>query len=635
MALFKLNPKHKILCFALYGIFAAFLFAGCQNDVYDPNQKGEAETPNSFDFATTSSIQLNVKYYVPQGYKVLFEVYLENPFITNEDGQIVKRTDIEPVIKRMTDGNGVYSSKETITADHGKEAFIYTSYVGVPGFFKTTLVDNIINADIKPGVSATTRQTRVATSVPNGFHTLGTWTTNGRPNFLDSEGQLELSAEMLNTINKTLPEGGTCPAKFRQSTDFVLNDPEERKAEVSVRFIGGKSGAASMFGYYCYKDGASIEEIQKAKKIVILPNTITSQYNKPIALQGGESVKLHYFDENGIDKGTVFPNGTKLGWFLLNDAFVKSGTGFGAFYSTIGLSSRTHTAAFRINNFVVLAFEDWNDNDYNDVLFNVWSNPIEAIAPDVPEVKPDEGDETDKSIAYHMTYKGIVSFEDQWPKKGDYDMNDVVVKYESKLSFNTKNEVLFTEDVFSALWSGASYKNGFAYQLETDRSNVTTEFTENPVTFTGQGLDSDISQATINVFLNARDLTGNNTKTVTYKLKNTFTTPIAHEGFGTAPYNSFIMVDNNLGNARKEIHLVGNKPTEKADKNLFHTEQDLSDLINGNYYVAAQNYPFAIHLIDAEEFSAVEGQPIDHSFPDFAKWVKSNGTENKDWYKKK
>ena len=34
-----------------------------------------------------------------------------------------------------------------------------------------------------------------------------------------------------------------------------------------------------------------------------------------------ESVKLHYIDSNGVDQGTVFPNGVKIGWFLLNDSF--------------------------------------------------------------------------------------------------------------------------------------------------------------------------------------------------------------------------------------------------------------------------------------------------------------------------
>ena len=41
-------------------------------------------------------LEVNVKYDVPEGYKVLFEIYLEDPFTIDKDGQIIKRTDLEP-----------------------------------------------------------------------------------------------------------------------------------------------------------------------------------------------------------------------------------------------------------------------------------------------------------------------------------------------------------------------------------------------------------------------------------------------------------------------------------------------------------------------------------------------------------
>lgn len=642
MKQFNLSQTSKMLTTLLCSIMIAFAFASCEQNAYNPdNGKGEENTPNTFPFETTSSIQLNVKYDVPEGYKVLFEVYLENPFTIDKDGQAIKRTDISPVITRMTDGNGAYNGKEVITADRGNEAYIYTSYIGVPGLFKATISDNAINADINfESINKDTRQTRAYANAPTGYYTLGTWNAKGRPNYLDTEGELSLSASILNTINNTLPEGGNCPDNYRQSTDFAVNDPEGRKAEVYVRFIGGTSSAASTFGYYCYKTGANQDAIKNAKKYIIFPNTFTSpnQWSKPVALKGGECVKLHYIDENGVDQGTEFPNGVSIGWFLINDAYNTSNGSGDRFHSTSSLNTndngRTHTAAFRINDFVVLAFEDWyGNNDYNDVMFNVWSNPIEAIAPEVPEVPEEKPDENDQSIAYRMTYKGIIAFEDNWPDKGDYDLNDVIVKYNSVLSFNTKNEVLNTEDTFTALWSGANYKNGFAYQLNTDRSNVTTEFTEKPSTFAAQGLDTDISKATINVFLNALDETGNNSKTSTYKIKNTFKMPVDHDVFGVAPYNPFIFVHSNQGTSRSEVHLINHTPTEKANIELFGTSKDLSKPAEGLYYVAAESYPFAIHLIDAESFSTEEQKSIDQSYPKFSNWAKTGGKEDKDWYK--
>lgn len=611
------------------------MVSGCTRDVYDPNGGGE-DKPNSFDFSTTSTIQLNVKYDVPEGYKVLFNVYFEDPFTTDEGGQTVLRTDITPAITRMTDENGEYHAKEIVAADHGSDVYIYTSYVGVPGLVQTTITDNVINADIEWKLTDGIPQTRADKWDPSTeYGLLGTWQTNGRPNYLDSEGELVLSASVLKTIRNTIQEGGICPQTYRQSADFKVDDLQGRDTEVSVRFIGGNSSAASIFGYYCYKDGASVKEIKAAKKYIVFPNTHTAgYYGKPIGLKGGECVKLHYIDENGVDKGTVFPNGVRIGWFLLNNAFVKEGKTDKICYSTTALNGdgRTHTAAFRINDFVVLSFEDYTDYDYNDVQFNVWSNPIEAIAPDVPSVTPDPGTDDDRSVAYRMTYKGILAFEDNWPNKGDYDLNDVIVKYNSVLAFNTSNQVLSTEDTFTALWSGASFKNGFAYQMNTDRSNVVTEF-EN-ISDTSQGLDRELAKATVNVFTNALVATENNTKTASYKIKNTLTTPVDHETFGVAPYNPFIMVHENLGNNRCEVHLVNYKPTEKADMSLFHTGKDLSSPNSGVYYVAAENYPFAIQLVDAEDFSTTETESVDITYSDFIKWVKSNGSEYKDWYKK-
>lgn len=626
----KLNLTNKILLLVFCCIIMTFTFVGCEHDIYNPNGKGNDSNPNSFDFSTTSSIQLNVKYDVPEGYKVLFEVYLENPLTTDEDGQIVKRTDLEPVIRRMTDGDGTYNGKETIDSDHGNEVYIYTPYIGVPTIFQTNFTGESITADIS-WVTENAPQTRATgmTEAPKGYHTLGGWNANGYPNYIDKEGSINIPAEILRTINKTLPERGICPIQYRQSVDFEVNDPKGRNAEVSVRMIGGSSSAASVFGYYCYKSGASKAEIEKAPRCIIFPNTLMTKTEgkQPSGLKPGECVKLHYINPEGIDEGTEFPNGIKIGWFLLNNRFYN---GKGPFFSTIELNSdkRNHTAAFRIDDFVVLSFEDWNDQDYNDIQFNVWSNPIEAIIkPDLPNVKPDDDDEE-----YSKDYKGIIAFEDNWPYKGDYDLNDVIVKYNSRLNFNNKNEVLSTEDIYELLWSGATFKNGFAYQLNADRTNVKAELLETPSTFAGQGLDTEISKATINVLLNAVDATANNKKIVTYKIKNHFTTPISHEIFGVPPYNPFIMVNDELGQSRTEVHLVNYPPTEKADLKRFRTGQDLSN-VPTSYYVGSGNYPFAIHLSNAETFSTPEAKAIDISFEHFMDWVNSNGTEYKNWYK--
>lgn len=614
-----------ILASILCSMIAVFAFIGCEHDVYNPEKGKKEEIPNTFDFSTTATIQLNVDYDVPEGYQVLFEVYLEDPFTTDEEGQIVKRSDLEPVIRRMTDKNGAYAGKETIGADHGKEAYIYTSYAGVPTLYKTSFQGNSINARISWEVVQEEAQTRADGSWnAKGYCTLGTWNQYGKPDYLDTDNKIEIPANVLNAINQQLPERGTCPTTFRQSADFTIDDPEGRDVEVSVRLVGGQSAAASAFGYYCYTDES---EISKAPKCIIFPNTLMENQpkanKKASGIKPGDCVRLHYFDpETKKDKGTVFPNGTKIGWFLVNDVFYSRNESY-IFYSTDRLNSdgRTHTAAFQVDDFIVLSFEDWDDNDYNDIQFNIWSNPIEALKPDIPIIDPEEPEK-----GYHIDYHGIVAFEDNWPKKGDYDLNDVIVRYNSRLNFNAQNEVVSAEDTYLMMHSGASYQNSFAYQLNTARTNVTTTMTEAPTTFEGQGLDTDLQDATINVFRNALNLAGK-----TYQVKNEFSTPVPHETFGVPPYNPFIIVHDQMEAPRIEVHLVNHRPTKKADESLFHTEDDLSS--GSNYYVASGSYPFAIHLSGATSFSTPEAQPIDASFEHFTDWVGSNGANYKDWYK--
>jgi len=252
----------------------------------------------------------------------------------------------------------------------------------------------------------------------------------------------------------------------------------------------------------------------------------------------------------------------------------------------------------------------------------------------MPSVDPEDPD--DQSIAYKMTYKGILAFEDNWPSKGDYDLNDVIVKYNSVLSFNTKNQVLSTEDTFTAMWSGALFKNGFAYQMNTERANVEEcDFIEGKSAWGSQGLDNELGQATVAVFANAIEETGSNTKTSAFKIRNKFKQPVDHETFGVAPYNSFIFLHQNTGKDRTEVHLVNHKPTDKVNTALFGSQQDLSDTDKGIYYVSDQNYPFAIHLADVETFNTEEKKSIDQSYPRFASWAKSGGKTDKDWYLKK
>lgn len=52
-------------------------------------------------------------------------------------------------------------------------------------------------------------------------------------------------------------------------------------------------------------------------------------------------------------------------------------------------SNGGHLISLRWDDFVILGFEDWNTNDFNDLVFHVEASPSKAITDDIPEVKPD------------------------------------------------------------------------------------------------------------------------------------------------------------------------------------------------------------------------------------------------------
>ena len=133
----RIYTMKGMLATLLSAFLLGYAVTGCidEKDHYKPDDKTSG-VPNSFDFATTQDVQLDLKYDVPaKDYHCLLY------------GQVVKRTDVTPKVVRMTDGTGKYRAKETVPA-YGEEVYIYTSYIGVPMLYKTKVVGNTITADI-------------------------------------------------------------------------------------------------------------------------------------------------------------------------------------------------------------------------------------------------------------------------------------------------------------------------------------------------------------------------------------------------------------------------------------------------------------------------------------------------------
>ena len=81
---------------------------------------------------------------------------------------------------------------------------------------------------------------------------------------------------------------------------------------------------------------------------------------------------------------------------------------------------------------MLISFEDHNnDENFSDVVFTMTSNPVDAVM-DIPSVDVNDGKKTANVL------RGIYAFEDLWTSRGDYDMNDVMVRSDYEKVFNEK-----------------------------------------------------------------------------------------------------------------------------------------------------------------------------------------------------
>lgn len=244
---------------------------------------------------------------------------------------------------------------------------------------------------------------------------------------------------------------------------------------------------------------------------------------------------------------------------------------------------------------------------------------------------------------------GTLAFEDLWPGKGDYDFNDLVIDYQFELTSNPSNYIEQIECTFTIQAFGASFENGFGFQLgdNIDPFDLTVSgytLSENYITLEANGTEADQTKPTIIVFDNAFALmphpgigTGVNTEPnatyvdpVTFKVLINFKpNTYFYNDIDIANFNPFLIVNKNRS---VEVHLPNYLPTDLADRGIFGTVEDNSIPENGRYYVTDANLPWAINIYEKFDYP-IEKQEILWVYTKFAEWAMSGGTLFPDWYK--
>ncbi|NDW13650.1 LruC domain-containing protein [Bacteroides sp. 214] len=667
MTIVKMANQLTKICI---GLLLTVTVIGCsEKDLYVKPEVPDVE--DYFNFTTTSDVTVSLNYGL-NNYQVIFEIYDENPVITDADG-VTTITEKEPLYRSITASDGTFSHEITIPSSV-TEVYLYSDYIGVLPCVKLPVNDSKVTfnqSEYLSGNNITRAQTDGGRTYPDGYKTLGDWSKNGMPSYL--KGRMnDIPAGFLYSIRKLFSDldGTEFPDMYPQYFDNPGNIDIRvtKETAINLAFLGSGAFNNNVVGYYTYPTNNPPQSRDDIKNPIIAFPRITSVLRSSPVFSG-DYVSLKYWNEETDSFEDKFPAGISIGWLLISDGFtnnegdiIENLAKTATFYSTDNEFRRLPTDADKMSFFntvdkglpralalvhdpvtkhmISLTFEDRmtvsHPNDYYDAAFYV--QIVEEDAIETPPVLPPVNPPSTYDV--YVEYSGILAFEDNWPTQGDYDMNDLVIKYKSRVYRNMTSPAYVSRivDEFTVLNNGATYINGFGYQfygantttpLADDRINkITIENAEGIVSKFMQGQDREPGQntPTIILFDNAKEVVGK-TFTVTTEVNTVY------DRLMQPPYNPFIIVKTNEGRGR-EVHMVKYPPTALADMDLFGTKHDESRPEDKLYYVSSDNFPFALHLSKAATFNwPEEGVRIDVTYPKYADWAKSSGKTNTDWYK--
>ena len=667
----------------------AILLAGCSTNAGDyiapepENPEVVEKEYNTFNFSTENSQSyVNLAYNADVKTNIYFELFDEEPGEWAENGKYYKKEGVMPIYSGFTDENGEFKSTVSLPS-YVTKLYAYTPYFIATPILETTMngntatfVDNkeysarALTRAAMAGVTNKSYMVCPVEEIPSNlpsyakekrwFDSEVDYDNNGRLQTLfQGEENLPLIPQdkldsYLQTHLAVFPvDKNSFPEDYIKQADITITKP----AEVAVTIIGGNTCWNSSMGYYYYPEGQKPASLDEANVILLFPNTQNGTYRGSAASAGvsnGNCVKLKYYPNianNGdMSEATdIFPANSRIGFVLAanawsnrfnnwtNDRMQRSATSANMSKDYLGKAyNKPMSAVYNIDGQVLVSFEDDNnyDHNYSDLVMTFQTNPVDAPGP-TPDPKY-EFRKTTENIGFYI-------FEDQWPSKGDYDLNDVIFNATYTKVYSTANNAIYEEGYTFKTYTNAAkaekLKSGVAVKVEGLQASDQIEFfVKKPgaTEFTAATFERDTRNNIIYLTDNAKSNIG------TEYMFN-----VKHDEALGALYKEkkvkikpFIYRD--VDDKRLEIHIAQEAPTAVADRSFFGTEDDASQPDKNIFYVRSGNYPFGIFLagalesdmsklFDAEnETLAIDEEDV---YPKYKSWVESNGSKDKDWYK--
>ncbi|MEY4751938.1 MAG: hypothetical protein RIQ60_4152 [Pseudomonadota bacterium] len=517
-----------------------------------------------------------------------------------------------------------------------------------------------------------------------------------------------LPSNLAARIAVALPEGKdirTNAVVQLPESDDQTNLRFSADADVWVTFVSEGAAYHNSVGWFRYNTATPPARRSDVTEQMFLPNASQSGAN---AMGGSGPLDVVSATKQNTTSLGRFHSGEGLGFMLVANGYTADGRDFNGtripgvndsasptniVYTLRSLNPEAQsTAKLNVHTVVlndqtlnssnyqrlVLGFEDINreaggDHDFNDVVMvihvvpasapNASTSPIanlaslQALPPTgtlgdadhdgVPDISDDYPNDATKAYnAYYPTATtwGTLAYEDMWPKRGDYDLNDVVLHYRTNEVLNAARQVVGVRIDFEFLARGGTFETAFGLRLPSvPRTSVSaTRLQLGGVSVANAGPEVGQTDA---VFIVAPKLstllpsgsagcvqvntvaTCAKVPAVAAHLEVDFASPLAASLF-QSPYDPFIYTQNNRG---QEVHLPGRQPTALANAALFKTVDDRTTVGTSTTYMDANRRPWALD-IPTDWRWPLELTDIVKAYPTFASWATSGGTTAKDWY---
>ncbi|MGF1708239.1 LruC domain-containing protein [Enterovibrio baiacu] len=265
--------------------------------------------------------------------------------------------------------------------------------------------------------------------------------------------------------------------------------------------------------------------------------------------------------------------------------------------------------------------------------------------------------EDGSSLVHYPSESGYatVAYEDNWPKEGDYDMNDVVIRFRITETLNEDDEItrILIKGYLAAY--GAGYHNGFAFRLpglNRDDINAATTQSHNMELQETNGLESISNEA---IFIVSDDLkqklpagcmyyrTAQHCQeaiSFEFEIDIYFNEGVDTSSLVAMPYDPFMFAtpgayvrDGLWYNPGRglEIHLADQAPTEQFDTYWYGWWSDDSNPDADRYFKTSDNHPWALLINDEWSWPREHVDLVD-AYSEFAGYAESSGNNNQLWY---